>query len=341
MSPSLASGGSSSRDDQPLQLRLMLVWCGALALPLAAPHADTTARYSLALLFALAVQARRRPFDQSARVIPTEERDRVSSFPRIVVVAVLCRLIWVIANLTGTFPANQGNTCRNPHAFVSLVSRLAQLLFFTAFSGVLVTWWEVIQAQQRGAVRFPRDVLGLLRGSSVGPPLATSDLIPLSLLATVCRPATVHLLLNFWAFFIVIGLVAVEFYVCNGAVAKRIDDSETIVVAIFYLGLAAGFAAASARLAVEDALRRRVRLVALVCASLFAVRSALFLVRPVLGLSFTGTAERVLYPSFFFTLPELAPSLVVLALMLPQGQPPSALEAAPLLAPQAGRVEHF
>jgi hypothetical protein len=295
----------------------------------------TLAPYLACLVYTVYVSRRRASYDKAATAVPANERDRVSSFPQQVSGAIMFRVVWIVAVVSDWFRKAGEDSCHDPHAFVSLCSRLAQLLFFSAFGGVLVTWWDVIRAEDRGAVRVSQDLLRTLRRSSTHFPLDGAFLSMPSLWSTLCSSSTIYVLGNFWVFAVVLALVAVEFYVCDAALGRRIDDAETVVVAVFYLGLAAGFAVSWRKLrgllvARED-LERPVRVVAAVCAVLFCARSLLFLSRPLLHYSFQGTAQQVLYPSFFFTVPELVPSVVVLYLMTPRAAS-KPLEARPLLA---------
>jgi len=339
--------GLNSDSNTPLQMRLILV------------------PYFVVLLLCLFVMRQRRPFDSSSRLMASEDRDRVSSFPRQIIAAVVFRIVWALAVISERFKKSQEDTCHDPHAFVSLVSRLSQLVFFSAFSGVLVTWWDVIQAADLqgfnggngvgsgSSMLIPNELLSVLQTSTAGPPLVTTNQVPLSVFATLCRPSTLYILGNFWVFLTVVSLVAVEFYVCDSDMARSIDDSETVVVALFYTGLAVGFLYSYSKLkqllVSREALERKVRLITITCAVLFLERSVLFLLRPIFDVSLRGQLEILLYPNFFFTVPELIPSVVVLWLMIPERLPkPTSLERQPLLPHNnhsnnvaAGHLQHF
>jgi hypothetical protein len=64
------------------------------------------------------------------------------------------------------------------------------------------------------------------------------------------------------------------------------------------------------------------------CTLMFGMRSFLFMANPLFQLTFEGLAWQVLYPWFFYPVPEVLPALVVLYLMWPKAGAAGAAGAA-------------
>ena len=114
-------------------------------------------------------------------------------------------------------------------------------------------------------------------------------------------------------------------YLCT---LGRLGNVENISVALMFVVLALALATSSVRLlrlnslaaldiALIDAMKRRVAWMAAMCSALFLLKAAAFLFTPLTGYGFGGKTCSVLYPFFFYPIPEVTPALLVVALMSP------------------------
>lgn len=259
---------------------------------------------------------------QSARLLRSDDSDKLRSFPRLICLSVLFRLTWFVSEYLGW---GASVDCHDWEILVNFCGRCAQASLFTAFSAVLFFWWEILISEQRQA------------SSIVSSPPETS------FRELCCRPSTWQILINFWVYVVLLGLVWYKFESCDEDVRSGISQAEVVAIALFYLCLAIGFCyvcvGLSRQLQLRESvsstqLQRRILIISTLCVLFFSLRSLLFLLNPLFGVVLKGTAREVLYPWFFYTVPEVLPALVAQWFMFRQKRATVALADALVVQPE-------
>lgn len=160
-----------------------------------------------------------------------------------------------------------------------------------------------------------------------------------------CTPDAVQVLLNFWAYvaiLILLGVsldfnsiclllltfcVQIQWFQCDPKRYDRLDNSEKIVIALAYMALSVMFASYGYKLLKvlgllkhpqSKSIRSKFLLLTLACTVLLMIRGVLFILRPMFGLSITGTSEKIFYPWFFYPIPEIIPGVLLVSFMSPR-----------------------
>lgn len=150
-----------------------------------------------------------------------------------------------------------------------------------------------------------------------------------SLCCMLLTPDIVQLLLNFWVYVIIIILLCVQWFECDKSVYDNIDRIETVTIASFFLVLGTMFLWYGLRLALllknlpyqaSARLMRNTIIIACVASLFFVLRGILFLLEPLFAVRLNGTAAQIMYPWFFYPVPEIIPALLLLHLMSPRPQ---------------------
>jgi hypothetical protein len=137
----------------------------------------------------------------------------------------------------------------------------------------------------------------------------------------------VQVLLNFWVYVVIAVLLFAQWFECDPVKYKAVDVTQTVVIAIFFAGLALMFARYGLRLLlllrqmqhpVRARLAANIATICALCASLFLLRGVLFLLEPLFHYRITGWWQDALFPWAFYPLPELVPGIVMLHLMAPR-----------------------
>ncbi|GBG34119.1 Hypothetical Protein FCC1311_103422 [Hondaea fermentalgiana] len=148
-----------------------------------------------------------------------------------------------------------------------------------------------------------------------------------SLLCMLLTPDIVQLLLNFWVYVIIIILLSVQWFECDKETYDEIDRAQTITIAVFFLLLGTMFlrygvslVSALSKLRHESAaqLVRSTIVISTVSSLLFALRGVLFLLEPLFAFRLTGVWAQIMYPWFFYPVPELIPALLLMHYMSPK-----------------------
>jgi hypothetical protein len=136
----------------------------------------------------------------------------------------------------------------------------------------------------------------------------------------LCSPSTIQVLFNFWVWIIALGLFVFKYESC--AHSSTVSNAQTICIAIASGILGIMFIVIGVRLYRKlgqreipgrKRLQRKIFWVSLICFISFGLfRCILFLIQPLTGYYFTGILGNILYPWFFYTVPELIPSFVML-----------------------------
>ena len=301
---------------------------------------------------------------QAPPIVDRSTRHSLRQFSRRVAFAMLLRAVWLACNYFNVFPkVKEGeDTCHNAHTFLSGVNRLAQLTFFIAFSSIVAFWaelgerYELARSRRRGLQETDSLAAAMARSSvaQASGVVASGALLPAARNAdrpqgalALLAPQNIKLLVNFWVTLTLFVLLTLQWQVCDANLYNSIYEAETVTIAVFfallsgaflYFGLKVRRAAGETSVAHNPAVhrvRRYLLVLCVVCPGLFLLRGALFLVRPVTGYNFTGVAQTVLYPWFFYPVPELVPSLLMVWYMWPGKKPPAGDEVRPATAAAA------
>lgn len=344
-----AMAPTSSIVDASCYLVLLLVAAREAQLVSSSPTtaAKATASASAATTSAAGTEATSVVTTPSRPPVPGALRDQIDAFPRRIALSCALRLVWIGFEVFGLWQEGNITPCRDPHLLVEFTGRLAQLAFFSSFLNLLVLWADVLRADDERlsaaalspgadssatlAAALARSAMRVNNGGAVahdGDSAAAMRLhAPPSLWKVLCVPQTLQVLFNFWVWILVLSLFLLRFESCTAS--SRVSDAQTVALAAAYALLGIGFLIVSLRLAPRlsrlPRVRRRIIIVSTCCVVCFVGRAGLFLVRPISGYRFEGLAERVLYPWFFYTVPEIVPSLVVFACTHRRGAVPDAV----------------
>ena len=121
-------------------------------------------------------------------------------------------------------------------------------------------------------------------------------------------------MVNLWLTVVLLVLICVQFYVCNVKVYTSIYETQTVVIAVFFSLLSLGFLYVGYNGGFSSS---RLNVLVWTCILLYQLRGVLFLVRPITGYKFTGLLGKILYPWFFYVIPEVIPSTVLVLFMRP------------------------
>lgn len=281
-------------------------------------------------------------------------RQRLQFVSQNLCAALALRISWLSVKLLHLAPKPEPSmqSCHNYHTLLAACNRLSQLLFFTAFAGVITFWMEVLQrvSQQVSGVCYNEEVNEIMANSTLrrsvhqrivqlpdggneGPRVPTG----------VMSPNVIQLLVNFWAYGLILVLLTVQWYTCDNDVYLVIYDGETACIAILYGLLCVGLFIHGRKVIFKltsihaDGLSRKCSIIVVSCLTVFPVRTVLFLLQPVFRVKLTGLMFKLTYPWFFYPVPEIVPSVVLLYLMAPK--PASTWSSEPLL--DQVRVENF
>ena len=249
---------------------------------------------------------------QLARTVVHADRVKVVRhhrwFARFLALSFLLRAVWFVDSASGLFGRKCTYLC--PHVLVSLANRAATTSFFAAFSFVVVAWASIVHE----AAGLPTAMASFDHSDDdeeAGPRGRRRS-----------RTYVYFVTLNVWLALLQAVTLALRFAVrLSDGHRSALADADAYVNAFFFALLAVSVLFHGHRLRrtiaeVEaDAVRpiaRTARFVVLLCAVLFAVRAALFLLRPLFDLELRGWLWDVTYPWLFYTAPELLPGVSVL-----------------------------
>eukprot|EP00511_Aplanochytrium_stocchinoi_P004850 CAMPEP_0204834694 /NCGR_PEP_ID=MMETSP1346-20131115/20462_1 /ASSEMBLY_ACC=CAM_ASM_000771 /TAXON_ID=215587 /ORGANISM="Aplanochytrium stocchinoi, Strain GSBS06" /LENGTH=355 /DNA_ID=CAMNT_0051968153 /DNA_START=106 /DNA_END=1173 /DNA_ORIENTATION=+ len=287
-------------------------------------------------------------------VVPLETRGRLLFVSQNFSLAFFLRLIWLVVKFYDLAPKPKAgeDSCHNYSTLVSGCNRLAQLLLFTSYTTIVTFWAEVLG--QHAWVKLSGQGIGSENESDLSFAISRSTLrrqpgahiIPITsvndeseeskirmqglLSMFVIRPHTLQILANFWAYATIIILLSVQWFVCKKQVYNVIYQGETISIAFFFgilavtyffyggkLDMALRNSQTSLPAAIVKRLRIYIYILVLVTAIFFPLRAALFLAKPLFGYQFSGLLQKVLYPWFFYPVPEIVPALILLLFTSP------------------------
>lgn len=230
-----------------------------------------------------------------------------SWFSRFIIFSYTCRSFWCFARAAALFGEKCEYHCM--YSLVSLSNRLASVAFFAAFSFVITAWAGIAGAEQSDSVRRQK-----LR-----------------------RTRRLFFALNLWLLLCMTGLMVVRFLVrFRPEQSARLEDADAWIVALLSAVVALGVGyyglklfCMSGRYDTSSALyraRARLMFATLAIPALCLARATLFLYRPVTGREITGWVIDLLYPWFWYSVPEIVSGVTVLLVMWPaESQPESAL----------------
>ena len=252
-----------------------------------------------------------------------KDLQRLNSVPKFIALASVLRVTWFIAEYMGW---GESANCKDAKGLVSFCGRLSSVLFFAAFSSVLFFWWDVLRTRHDG-------------------------IIPDADKPSYCvEPRTADLLIKFWVFVVMAGLFLYKFFTCDDDKRENVAQAEILAIAFTFGLLAIGFAAVGSGLRIKlqyresnssSHLRFRITIISVTCVVFFFVRATLFLLYPMFGIKLKGLLQDVTYPWFFYTMPEIIPSLTLLALLIQRRKVSVAMEDALLVAPSEENLRIF
>mmetsp|Transcript_18392 Transcript_18392/g.58638 ORF Transcript_18392/g.58638 Transcript_18392/m.58638 type:complete len:319 (+) Transcript_18392:35-991(+) len=278
--------------------------------------------YSFALLVAAALSCSRRLRSDRRALQRHEALGQVFSqgswFARFMILCFSLRVFWYAARTTGWF----GHKCdfHCPYIVVSLANRLASICFFAAFSHVIVCWSGIAGATRSEEIRRAKQA----------------------------RTRAIFLLLNSW-------LIIAEFVVMGARFFVRLSDQaldnwytvDSWIVAILTAVVAVSVAYYGCKLyhvshqhdqsAVLHRAQRRIMAATVLILLLCTARTVFFLWQPVSGHDITGLLGTIVYPWFFYPVPEIVSGFVILFVMWPvRGPAKSIMAVEPAVAGVGG-----
>jgi hypothetical protein len=220
----------------------------------------------------------------------------------------------------------------------------------------LFFWWDVLRAESDSLTLNSSSALNDNDSAAAGrrgqASLGPESLANLSTAASTAgtkrvlfEPRTIDILSKFWVFVILGGLFLYKMFTCDDAQRERVSDAELEAISLFFLMLSIGYFLVahglrhklSLKVSISTSkLRFRITAISLCCVILFATKSILSLMYPVFNIKIKGTARDILYPWFFYTVPEIVPCFVLLTFLMKKKKSSVAMEDALLIAP----IEH-